>query len=203
MIETLRDGTVPIYLARATGGRPPKWLDDWYMERFVDWLETGRAKEGVVCRGVALEKLPYVLEHGIDVPVGNPLWVDVALDKAWEYGGSAKLLMVLSNDALQTSHFVLPIDTPDEQPEVYKKEYRTVVRLEDKGQIYLSRLDARDPRIGSDYEWAYCRFPVGDPTRLSRCAGCCSAARRTPRADSRTTRIALSLGKVQEDGAGS
>jgi len=163
MIETLREGTAPIYLARATGNRPPKWLDDWYMRKFIDWVRAGRAKNGVVCRGVSLEKLPYILERGIDVPPGNPLWVDVALDKAWEYGGPHKLLMILSNDALQTSHCVLPIDTPEEQLEAYRKEYRTVVRLENKGEIYLSRLDARDTRIGSDYEWAYCRFPVGNP----------------------------------------
>jgi hypothetical protein len=30
VIETLCEGPVPVYLVRAAGSRPPKWLEDWY-----------------------------------------------------------------------------------------------------------------------------------------------------------------------------
>jgi hypothetical protein len=132
-------------------------------ESLLSGAKPGGPRTALFGRGVNLDKLAYVLAHGIDVPSGYPLWVDVALEKAWEYGGPRKLLMIFSNDYLQTAHCVLPLDTPYDKLEAYKAEYRTILRLENRGQIYLSRLDQSDPRVGSDSEVAYCRFPVGDP----------------------------------------
>jgi hypothetical protein len=160
MIETLCDEPIPVYLARAVGYDPPKWLEDWYFKKFGEWVRTV-AKEGVVCRGVSLERLAYVLDHGVDVPTGCPLWVDLSLDKAWEYGGSRKLLIVLSNTFLQSSHHILPLDTPEKELEAYKKEYKTILRGEK--ETWLSRLPENDRRVGSPYEVAHCRFPNGDP----------------------------------------
>jgi hypothetical protein len=160
MIETLSETPVPVYLARADSLRPPKWLEDWYYKKFIEWVGTV-APKGVVCRGVSLERLAYVLDQGIDVPAGHPLWVDISLDKAWEYGGTHKLLMVLSNEFLQLSHHVLPLNTPEDDLETYKKEYKTIVRGE--SEVWLSRLPQTDRRVGSPYEVAHCRFSVGDP----------------------------------------
>lgn len=153
---------MPVYLARAAGHRPPEWLVDWYITKFVEWCRSVAAK-GVVCRGVSLERLAHVLGHGADVPPGTPLWVDVSLEKAWEYGGLRKLVMVLSNEFLQTSHDVLPLSTSEKELEPYKAEYKTIIR--GQKDIWLSRLPENDRRSGSDYEVAYCRFPIGDPRR--------------------------------------
>lgn len=163
VVEILSDGEIPIYLARATGLRPPKWINDWYIGKIVEWHKSGRAERGVVCRGVDLERLEFVLEHGLDVPSGSPLWVDIAIDKAWEYGGPRKLILMLAQHTLQLSHHAVPFDTPDEQLELLKKEYRTVLRLEDQREFYFSRLDPSDRRLATGYEVAHCRFPAGDP----------------------------------------
>jgi hypothetical protein len=160
MIETLCEAPLPVFLAHADGFRPPKWLEDWYYKKLVEWSRTV-ARKGVVCRGVSLERLAHVLDYGVDVPTGYPLWVDISLDKAWEYGGAHKLLMVLSNEFLQLSHRVLPLDTPEAELETYSKEYQTVLRGE--SEIWLSRLPETDRRVGSPYEVAHCRFPLGDP----------------------------------------
>jgi hypothetical protein len=146
---------------RASGFRPPRWLEEWYIEKWVDWQESGIAKQGVVCRSANLDRLTHVLEYGIDVPLGVPLWVDSSIGKAWEYGGPLKLLMFFSNDKLQTSHRVVPLSTHPDELDLYRKEYQTIRRLEDR--IYMSRLPENDSRVGTNYEIAYCRFPVGNP----------------------------------------
>jgi hypothetical protein len=71
--------------------------------------------------------------------------------------------MVLSNEFLQVSHHVLPLNTPEAELETYKKEYQTVLRGE--REIWLSRLPESDRRVGSSYEVAHCRFPLDDPRR--------------------------------------
>ena len=58
---------------------------------------------------------------------------------------------------------MLPLGTPEQELEVYTFQYQTVLRPEDRGEIYLSRLRPTDKRVGSAYEQAYCRFPAGDP----------------------------------------
>ena len=83
MIETLCEAPVHVYLARAAGSQPPKWEAKWYRQKVAEWSSTV-AKKGVVCRGVNLERLAHVLDHGVDVPAGSPLWVNISLDKAWE-----------------------------------------------------------------------------------------------------------------------
>jgi hypothetical protein len=77
--------------------------------------------------------------------------------------GLRKLLMILANETLHESHLVVPLDTPEDQLELYRKEYRTVLRREDQGEICLSRLPLSDRRVGSGYEVAYSRFPAGNP----------------------------------------
>ena len=163
MIATLSEGPpYPIYLARASDDFwPPEWLQTWYLSKTLEWFKAkGLA---VVSRGVSLDRLQFVLENGIDVPPGAPLWVEIGIEKAWEYGGSPKLLLVLAQEALQPAHLVLPSSTPEQELEVYKTQYQTVLRREDRGEIYLSRLKPTDRRVGSGYEQAYCRFPAGDP----------------------------------------
>jgi hypothetical protein len=162
MIETLSESPICVYLARAEGFRPPKWLEDWYFKKFAEWCRDV-AKKGVVCRGVSLERLSHVLAHGVDVPTGYPLWVDISLDKAWEYGGPRKVVLVLSNEFLEVSHRVLPIETPEAELETYKKKYKTILR--DEKEIWLSRLPENDRRVGSPYEVGHCRFPIGDPRK--------------------------------------
>lgn len=117
----------------------------------------------VVSRGVSLDRLPFVLENGIDVPPGAPLWVEIGIEKAWEHGGWPKLLLALSRESLQPSHLVLPISTPEHELEIYKTQFQTLLRHEDRQEIYLSRLKPSDRRVGSCDEQAYCRFPIGDP----------------------------------------
>jgi hypothetical protein len=158
IVENLREGACPIFLARGAtdpNSEPPEDLVSWFRDKWIDWVQTGRAK-GIICRSVSLDRLPYVLENGIDVPLGEPLWAEIGLSKAWEYGGSHKLLMVLNKEALTPSYVVLPLDTPEEQLEYHKRQYPNVERRE--REIYLSRLPLEKVPYG---DYAY--FPAGDP----------------------------------------
>jgi hypothetical protein len=162
MIETLREGPpYTIYLARANDDFwPPEWLITWYVAKTVEWFKAKGVT--VVSRGVSLGRLPFVLENGIDVPPGAPLWVEIGIEKAWEYGGWPKLLLVFAQAALQPCHLVLPLSTSEQELEVYKTKYQTVLRREDRGEIYLSRLRTTDRRIGSDYEQVPSHRPSPD-----------------------------------------
>ena len=89
----------------------------------------------VVTRGVKLSRLQFVLQNGVDVEPGRPLWAAIGLEKAWEYGGSPKLLLVLNDDTLRPPNLDFPLDIPEEKRDPYKKQN----------------------------EQEYCRFPTGDP----------------------------------------
>jgi hypothetical protein len=138
MIETLRDGPpYPMYLARSTDDfLPPEWLLDWYRSKTIEWFKTTGVS--VVSRGVKLSRLEFVLQNGIDVEPGRPLWVAIGLEKAWEYGGLPKLLLVLDQDRLQPPNLDFSLDTAGEKRGSYKRQN----------------------------EQEYCRLPAGDPCSL-------------------------------------
>jgi len=111
------------------------------------------------CRGVSADRLSYVLRHGIDVdPTDAPIWVS-SIDKAMEYGGWPKLILVLDVTRLDRT-FREPVDAVDRAS--LRRMFPTEVASEDGSQFWLSRLAATDRRLASEYEVAYGRWIPGN-----------------------------------------
>jgi hypothetical protein len=103
--QLVRDRPVPLWKVGVPGGEqsfgPP-----------FDWLELLlRIDESLmrcVFRGVAHQRLPFVLQNGIDVESADaPIWV-ADFDKAWEYGGWPKVMLALESSRLQRTYREVP-----------------------------------------------------------------------------------------------
>lgn len=107
------------------------------------------------------ERLSTVRATGIDVePTDSAIYVG-DFDKAWEYGGFPKLMLALDADRLEHTFTVLPDDADAETLAGVERRFPTVIRRQ--GELWCSRLDADDPRLGSPYEVEYCRWIPDDP----------------------------------------
>ncbi|MGE8152022.1 hypothetical protein ACQKP5_12325 [Pseudomonas vancouverensis] len=115
------------------------------------------------CRGVALDRLDSVLQHGIDVwPTDHPIFV-ADWDKALEYGDWPKLLLLLHHDQLRpTWHEVSATLDPGELNELRKTHPHQLVST-DGSKLWLTRFDPDAPQAGTDYEAAYGRYIPGNP----------------------------------------
>ena len=89
-----------------------------FAEPFMDLIRAN--KGGVTMRGVEIGRLPTILSTGIDVdPTDGVIYCEVG-DKAYEYGGFPKVIMVLryKNDAgTQVTLPACRIVYPDSSPE--------------------------------------------------------------------------------------
>lgn len=115
------------------------------------------------CRGVALERLDSVLQHGIDVrPTDHPIFV-ADWDKALEYGDWPKLILLLHPGQLRpTGHEVSATLDPGELNEL-RKTYPNQLVSTDGSKLWLTRFDPDAPQAGTDYEMAYGRYIPGNP----------------------------------------
>lgn len=115
------------------------------------------------CRGVAASMLPTVIATGIDVsPPSAPIWVS-SIDKAMEYGGWPKALLVLNPSRLDRTFRELPANADPREVAEVQKMFPSEVEPVDGDGRWFSRLDATDPRTGTGYEVAYARWIPGDP----------------------------------------
>jgi hypothetical protein len=104
--------------------------------------------------------LPYVLARGLDVaPTDAPIWVSY-IDKAMEYGGLPKLLLVL--DPMQLDRTFREIPVGDARRAALHKTFPTEIQSQDGSRLWLSRLAADDRRLGPGYEEAYGHWIPGD-----------------------------------------
>lgn len=117
------------------------------------FLARGRGYE---YRGVSIDRLPRILATGIDVePTNGPIWVG-SFEKAWEYGGLPKVVMVLAMDALEPSFVSRSKDADPKELEDLKAAFSYVTEFE--GKIWFSLV--ADPNPG--YEVPYGRRIAGD-----------------------------------------
>jgi len=113
-------------------------------------------------RAVSIDRINLIIKNGIDVePINSAIFAD-HFDKAWEYGGTPKVMLAIKMDKLQRSYKKVGADTPKEKLELWKKEYPTVVKIQDN-QLWLSKLAEDDPRLCSPYEEEYAYWIEGDP----------------------------------------
>lgn len=115
------------------------------------------------CRGVPASRLPTVLATGIDVsPPSGPIWVS-SLDKAMEYGGWPKALLVLNPSRLDRTFRELPRQADPRAVAEVLKVFPSEIEHVEGDRRWFSRLDVTDPRAGTDYEIAHAKWIPGDP----------------------------------------
>jgi hypothetical protein len=114
-------------------------------------------------RGVELDRLPTILSTGIDVEPSDAVLYVSTLEKALEYGGLPKAVIVLDPDHLERTWRTLPADSAAEEVERIQQTYPTKLTSTDGTKLWCSRLSEDDPRITTDYETAYARWIPGDP----------------------------------------
>ena len=118
---------------------------------------------GATMRGVGLDRLPLVLASGIDVqPADAVVYVD-ELDKALEYGGEEKLILILDPNNLASTWEEVDASLDPKRLSDLRSRYQTELRSEDGRTVWFSRLPRSDRRVSSDYEVAYARWIPGDP----------------------------------------
>lgn len=115
------------------------------------------------CRGVSLDRLDSVLQHGIDVwPTDHPIFVD-SWDKALEYGGWPKFLLLLHPGQLHpTWHEVSTTLDPVELSHLRKPHPNQLVST-DGSKLWLTRFNLDVPQAGTAYEATYGNYIPGNP----------------------------------------
>jgi hypothetical protein len=107
-------------------------------------------------RGVALGRLPTILRTGVDTePAHGVFWSSDRIDKAIEYGGRDKVLLVFDPRRLRPGWVVLDRKCPREERREAERLYPTVV-WETEQSTKLSRLPAGEYHGGIGYDdYAY------------------------------------------------
>lgn len=126
--------------------------------------EVDRSLSSCYYRAVSADRLPAVLENGIDVePTDSVIYADKAFGKAWEYGGFPKMVLALNPDELEPTYREVPTDTPADEIAEIRKDYPTVLTSSDGEWLWCSRLDEDDGGTAKSYERLYARWIPGNP----------------------------------------
>jgi hypothetical protein len=117
----------------------------------------------VLFRAVEITKLGQVIRTGCDVvPSNAPLFASDYASKAWEYGGTNKVVMVFERARLQETFKKV---RSSEAPEILRRirsEYPSAKEI-DRDWLWFSRLPLGDGRIATVYETDYSFFIPGNP----------------------------------------
>lgn len=145
----------------------------------IGWLETLRSMSDLSSlsfedlvdsqyRGVNLGRLERVLSTGIDVEPPTAVFSTDSWDKALEYGGWPKLLLVLNQNLLALSTIRVPADTPAERLAELRAVRPTLVPSLDGRWLCLSRLT--DQRACDPYDLDFGRWIPERPLDALRAA---------------------------------
>jgi hypothetical protein len=145
----------------------------------IGWLETLRSMSDLSSlsfdelvdsqyRSVTLGRLERVLSTGIDVEPPTAVFSTDSWDKALEYGGWPKLLLVLNQNLLVHSTMRVPADTPAERLAELQSVRPTLVPSPDGRWLCLSRLT--DGRACDPYDIEFGRWIPERPLDALRAA---------------------------------
>lgn len=156
---------VPMLIIQATAGYERKGLYSDLMSEIIKRFGTLE-----YFRGVNAESLNNILCHGVDVyPTNSPLYADVSLDKALEYGsGGDQVIMMLDRAGLDpTWREIQAVET--DAACIFAKEFPTRLESADGKNIWFSKLPLGNTRLATDYERAYSFVIPGDPWEALIC----------------------------------
>ncbi len=109
-------------------------------------------------RGTSIDRLPHVLEHGVDVePTDSVMFVGEAY-KALEYGGWPKVVMALDSTKLEPTWKEVSSSVPEDEKAALRAMFPTSLMSKDGTKLWFSRMPADDSRVGSAYERSYARY---------------------------------------------
>ena len=150
-----------------------------------------RHELAVAFRAVALDRLPTVLAHGVDVaPTDDPLYVD-DFEKAWEYSGLPKVVMAFVWEGLERTFRTLPADASEAEQAALRETYPHAYPHGDR--LWLSRIDDPNPaRRG--YELAHARWIPNNPFDSLKAVFVCGAEQDLVWAESQTIRDGATAG---------
>lgn len=127
--------------------------------------------------GVPLDACERVLMNGIDVlPTDSVIYAN-DLEKASEYGGRDKLIMILNQTKMRRSYMLLDEGADPETRRRVEQEYGTEPIIFPEGTIWYSRLAPTDRRRGSPYEEENGWYIPGDPFSVLSGIIICSSQR--------------------------
>ncbi|MDR7252259.1 hypothetical protein J2X46_001235 [Nocardioides sp. BE266] len=159
--EQWTDVPVPIWAAEVTPDDRPDEVDDLTMSLMM-------ANRGVTYRGVNLDRLPVILEHGVDVEPTDAIIYCGPLEKAYEYGRLPKVVMVYRTADERGDVIVQPavttihdITSPADAASRRRSHPHEMQRAEGS-PIVLCRV-APESEAHYAYYRAYGRFIPGDP----------------------------------------
>lgn len=115
-----------------------------------------------VFRGVSIDRYESIKRNFIDVEPQDAVVFADCLEKALEYGGWPKLILVLRWKFMSRSFQCVSAETPPDELDRIRQQYPSLVNLMD-GTLWFSRLPEGDVRIASMYESAYGWYVSGDP----------------------------------------
>jgi hypothetical protein len=113
-------------------------------------------------RAVSLDRLGTILKTGIDVEPSDSVIYTGPFDKAWEYGGWPKVILMLDWQVMEKTSRQVHADTPPGELDVWRKSYPTELRSSDGIPYWLSRLPETSKRIATDYEIAHAWWIPGN-----------------------------------------
>ena len=119
-------------------------------------------------RCVNINCLSNVLNNGIDVsPSTLVFYATQDIDKAYEYGGDPKLLLILDAKYLERTYMKVvgtrisqtdEYDFDEDELGKFRGIYPTEIKSVDGSRIWFSRLDKNDPRVRTSYESEYAKW---------------------------------------------
>ena len=156
------DAPVPIWFAElAADPEVPEIVD-------APILELIKQHGGLAFRGVSGSRLPTILRTGVDVePADSVIYCDFTPDKAFEYGGPDKVMLVLrccrsdKTPVLRRAVTQILPDTPPELVQEAEELYPYEIRRSDAGVTRCRVLPESPARL--EYLSVYGHFIDGDP----------------------------------------
>lgn len=162
---------MPILLVQAPGGMFERKgldadLEDLLFARHAAATqEDDRLMAMGLGRGVGAERLGVILRTGIDVePTDHPIFTEIGLDKALEYGCDGdQVIMLLDPRKLSSTWEEVPANSDESVLNELRSRFPTELRSDDGTRIWFSRLPKDDRRVASPYEARFARWIPGDP----------------------------------------
>lgn len=171
----LEGARVPILLVLAAPGFQRKDLDDALLDLLIARDKARQPDQErwmafTQSRGVRADRLGHVLRTGIDVsPTDSPIFAEIGLDKALEYGCDGdQLILLLDVRKLRRTFREVPADSDASLLAELRQSFQTELRSKDGKSIWFSRLGKDGGGAGTSYEADYAWWIPGDPWEALR-----------------------------------
>lgn len=149
-------------------------------------------------RGVGLDRIEHVIKNGIDVVPSDAPFFAGAFDKALEYGGIPKVVMVLDPSCLDRTFREIAADAAPEEISDLKRTFPTEFKSTCGTRLWLTRLGQEDPRAARPYEEEYGRWIPGNPMDALRAVLIFTDSRSTSLESVRAALVAAMIHKTSD-----